>query len=51
MARESSDGRLEVSIEVATSMISKLGTARCTGRMAAFIEVNGKVEFKMDLEL
>ena len=51
MAKESSDGHLVEPIEEATSMILKLDMARCTGRMAASIEVNGQVEFKMDSEL
>ena len=36
--------------KVYTSMMSKKDLEKCTGQMAVFIEDNGMLEFKTDLE-
>ena len=51
MAKASLDGRLADSTVVATWTILRRDTARCTGLMAAFIEVNGIEESKTGSEL
>ena len=51
MAKASLDGLLADSTVVATITILRRDTARCTGLMAAFIEVNGIEESKTGSEL